>query len=1171
MPRFWVLLLCPSLLSAATWVVPAVTSRTLDSGARATTTLRLRNPTPAPATIQFQLLPATADPVILTLDAGSTLVLPDPLQSLWGIDETTVALQITADQSLLVAAETTAPTRTAAPILLYDKTFLPESAADLLPFSAPDATTVGVVFLQPGSADLIAYNAEGAELARQTVALDQPGVVQIPATSLAAADAVPFRYELQVNAGRLAAYLEAPGPVFTAATPEPTGAPRLAIPIPAGRLALHLFNPDDEVSTSLQATLYPLAGGDALATAKISAPAAGTAAYDDLAADPLGLDAATAGLLQLAANNPVVLQARVINPDGLTVVPPSAPPGNEPTQLIALDADAALGLTAGPDGAAVTLTLLNTAGETVAATDLALDPNSSRETTLASLFELETLPENAALQIDVIQGTAAAYAHSAATLYQEAQPLTAIACEPPAIESFSSTAAYPTDPGSYDLAWTVYQADSVSLSGVGPVPATGSTTVDLEASTTYELTATGLCGTTTRQLTVSIGAPALTALLPAEANPGQTVTLTLDHLADPHAVTGAQITFPNGTTAVLPVNLTEGQPAFTVPLPRDAGGVEGDYTGPVTIAARLSDGAFTKPLDFTITRAAYEGDATADFRQWIDTKAAQVRDVLNRLHDQPELAAAIDPLLASFDPDLAVLQQMADDIAANGSAVLPAEPANDDFPDPQPVTVTRADLESIMALIHAMTPPEPESVEAWKARVRAAGESGPCLADDVQYSTCYAIAQIDSNSLLVRAWQAAGGIVDEIGRLAEKFTRNPYVIAFNRIRSVVGKAEFYCNLYPIYLDSFNARPFPDPVPVGGFREVRNDGTRVFALLKARWTREQAVDQLVQTARNFLIDSVIDADTKTSKEGKDAAREQAKKWTNWLYQRSRDEVQRMADQLGLIDTFREVQVYKCDLKSVLPQGLARNPLLGRDVNIEPEFETRGEYVYGFYGKQDGGLTYAQITTFPNHFVELTANVNQPQKRGVNGGIYGVPIEVGRGVSSLKVTYTKVEQRQSTRTLVETYREFKVTPETRFDYTFATPQSSMALRVVKTGPAYKIDVSVTGNDSFDVQPQAGLQLTAKLRRQRGNRQQLRVRAQAGGSSSNGYAGASLYFTNDGSAANTSPRITYAYAPNALNLGWNFTSTGARSAFLSIGVLTGGKQSAAAFSGTLTLPVP
>lgn len=90
-------------------------------------------------------------------------------------------------------------------------------------------------------------------------------------------------------------------------------------------------------------------------------------------------------------------------------------------------------------------------------------------------------------------------------------------------------------------------------------------------------------------------------------------------------------------------------------------------------------------------------------------------------------------------------------------------------------------------------------------------------------------------------------------------------------------------------------------------------------------------------------------------------------------------------MGLVQPTREVQVYKCDLKTVQPQGLGRNPLLGRDQRVEPLFESNGSYAYGFWGKEDGGLTYVQLTTFPNHFVELTPNVNAQQHRGVKGGV------------------------------------------------------------------------------------------------------------------------------------------------------------------------------------------
>jgi hypothetical protein len=1152
--------------------------------------LKIRNGGAATATITLELLPSAAgpaDPVTQLLDPGATLVLANPLRTLWSREETAGALRITADQALALTSESVvdgpdgSQVRSGGSVTRYQDTLGPDTAGDLLNFPIPETatSTVGVVFLVPGSADVVSYNAAGAELARQTVELAEAGVVEVPAASLGAPGEETFRYEIQVISGRVSGYLQTVDAamndiILTGATPEPTGGPRVTYLAPASgsKVSVRILNPDESYSTQITATFYALTGGEPLATAKLPVSASKSLSIDDIAVETFGLEKGAAGRIQLSASYPAVIQSRTLTPSGHAAVTLAAPAGSDPAQLIALDPDSALGFTANADGGVATLTLVDPAGLPVATGNVTLDPNSSRETPAASFFGLDAIPQGATVLIETTQGGVAAYARLASSLFQPAQTVAEYICDPPYIDHFSSSASYPAPAGSYDLSWSVFNADSVSITGLGAVAAAGTAAVDLAASATYELTATGVCGQTVQALNVAIGAPRLTGLTPVAAKPGQTVQLTVENLATPGAVTGAFLTFPNGTTAVAQVNLEDGVPVFTVPLPRDVGGVTGDYTGAVSVAARLNDDTLTNTVNFTFLKSTYAGDAAADFRQWITSKASAVRDILSQLHEQPDLAPAIDVLLAGLDPDLVVLQKMADDIATTGSAVLPAFPATAEYPNPQPVTVTRADLETMMSMIRELTPLEPESPEAWKNRMRLAGDAGPCLTDDPRYSVCYGIAQIDSNSLLVKAWNAAGGIVDEIGKFAEKFSKNPYIMAFNRIRRLVGKAEFYCNLYPIYLDSFNARPFPDPVPVGTFKEVRNDGTRFYALLKSRWTKEQAVDQIVQVARNFVLDSIINSDKKTSKEGKDAAKEQARIWLDWLYQQSRDEVQRMAKQLGLVQPTREVQVYKCDLRTVQPQGLGRNPLLGRDQRVEPLFESNGSYAYGFWGKEDGGLTYVQLTTLPNHFVELTPNVNAQQHRGVKGGIYGVPIEVGRGVSSFTITLTRVEERGGTyRTLVEMYREFKVTPETRFDYSFATGKSAMTMRVNKSGPSYKIEATVSGSDPVDVQPQGGMQFTAKLRRQRGNRQQLRFSGQATGSSDRGYAGASMYFQNDGSAPNTSPRITYAFPPDILNLSWNITSTGARTASVSLGLLGGGRSSSVRLTGTMTLPVP
>jgi hypothetical protein len=1162
--------------------------------------LKLRNQGAAAATIQLELLPLagdTAEPATQSIEAGATVVITNPLQALWSRDETSAAIRITSDQPLGVTSECVVAlpdgshSVSAGLTARYEETHGTGSAADLLNFPVPEtaSTTIGVVFLVSGSIEVAAYNAEGAELARKTLESAAPGVQEFPAADWSATGSDVFRYEFSVTSGRIAAYLQTVDSTlndisFAAASAEPTGGPLLTFvaPTQGAKVAVRFYNPNDPyygISSTIQAAFYAPAGGDPLATAKFTIAPNTSKSVDDIVVDTFGLEPGTAGLVRLTASNAIVIQSRTASPGGQPRVTLSSAAAlflADPSQMIGLDPASSLGFTAGPSGASASLTLVDAAGQSVASAELALEPNTNSETTAAERFQVETVPQDAAVLVEVSSGSLSAYARTGkpggTAVLQPARTSVESGCAAPYVDQFTSSAAFPAAPGSYELAWSVFYADSVTISGLGPVDPTGSATVDLKASNTYELKATGICGETIQTLEVAIGAPRLTAVTPASAKPGQTVKLTLANLAAADAVTGAQLTFPNGSTAVVQVVVEDGVPVFTVPLPRDAGGVTGDYVGGVAIAARLNDDSLTNSVNFAFVKGVYAGDAAADFRKWIDAKAEKVRDILTQLHDQPDLGPAMDVLLAGIDPDLAVLRKMADDIAATGSAVLPPFAATADYPNPQPVTITRADLESIMSLLMELTPAEEESPQAWKERVRAVGDAGPCLADDPQYAICYGIAQIDSKSLLARGWKAVGGFVDQIGNLFEKFSKNPYVIAFNRIRRLVGKAEFYCNIYPIYLDSFNARPFPDPVPVGGFREVKNDGTRVFALLKSRWTKEQAVDQLVQAARNFLLDGIINQDKKSSKELKDQAKKDADRMLDWLYQQTRNEVQNMANKLGVISTFREQQVYKCDIARMLPQGGNRNALLGRDERIEPEFQERGEYVYGFYGKEDGGLTYAQLTTFPNHFVELTPNVNAEQKRGVKGGVYGLPIEVGRGASTVKVTLTRVEERLGApRTLIETYREFKVTDETRFDYNFATARSTFAFHVNKSGPSYKIQVAVSGSDSVGVQPQCGIQLSAKLRRQRGNRQRLRFVGNASGTSDAGYAGASMYLQNDGNGGNTSPKIDYAFPPAPLALNWNLTSTGARQASISIGVLGGGKSSNAYFNGTLTMPVP
>lgn len=68
------------------------------------------------------------------------------------------------------------------------------------------------------------------------------------------------------------------------------------------------------------------------------------------------------------------------------------------------------------------------------------------------------------------------------------------------------------------LTWSTTNATSVSIDGIGTVPASGNTTIPLTATTTYTLRATNSTGTQTSQVTVTVQqkAPAVTATLSAD-------------------------------------------------------------------------------------------------------------------------------------------------------------------------------------------------------------------------------------------------------------------------------------------------------------------------------------------------------------------------------------------------------------------------------------------------------------------------------------------------------------------------------------------------------------------------------------------------------------------------------------------------------------------------------
>jgi len=87
----------------------------------------------------------------------------------------------------------------------------------------------------------------------------------------------------------------------------------------------------------------------------------------------------------------------------------------------------------------------------------------------------------------------------------------------PVIASFTATPASISAGQSSTLQWSVTNADSVSISSIGTVAASGSRSVTPAATTVYTLTATNASGSATRTATVTVtGSTGPTIVFPSD-------------------------------------------------------------------------------------------------------------------------------------------------------------------------------------------------------------------------------------------------------------------------------------------------------------------------------------------------------------------------------------------------------------------------------------------------------------------------------------------------------------------------------------------------------------------------------------------------------------------------------------------------------------------------------
>lgn len=131
------------------------------------------------------------------------------------------------------------------------------------------------------------------------------------------------------------------------------------------------------------------------------------------------------------------------------------------------------------------------------------------------------------------------------------------------------------------LAWETQNAGTVTIEGIGPVAASGTTTVSPETTTTFRLTASNAAGSVTQTATVTVRSrpapPTINVFeaSPAEIDAGGEATLTWEvQNAGQVSITGLGVVDPSGSRAVTPSQTT----SYTLTASNEAGQVSASVT-----------------------------------------------------------------------------------------------------------------------------------------------------------------------------------------------------------------------------------------------------------------------------------------------------------------------------------------------------------------------------------------------------------------------------------------------------------------------------------------------------------------------------------------------------------------------------------------------------------------
>lgn len=1016
-------------LLAATWTVPAYRP---DSSSAV-----IFNPQPDPVvvTLRFQLPGSTASAQVVTLTPFQSLELSSRLPA----GTTRGVLSIEAAASLVIEARDSG-----VPLLVFslDDSFSENTNyhAIALPPAVAAAAALEILPVTPiASVEVLAYDRTQRELSKRT--LDNLRVFQSLDLRQGAADPTAIeRFEIRVLSGSVLAQL---------AYTLPNGRRQLLRWTSESDLPSRAFLPQIRRGENLRIVSFGTAGGRLTALPYGDAFANPAAAISDLPlgvasdfTDPLDTwfraPADASATMRLSSSQPFL--ALAFRPgESLRAAASSLSAPVRLLRLLQPSAEAWV-LHAGRGGSTGLLRIYNEAGTELGNFPFSL-PEYSSTSILASNFLTGELPPRLTFLFVMSSGEVDAPISSSVQLYS---------CPLPEIEAAVSD-TWLSAAQEVELSWSSSNAAQVFLQEVsapgvaGPqqiLDPSGSRRYSVAATRSFYLEARNACGAASRNVTVTLGTLRIRTLraptpTPAggtpAAQPGDLVTLSVLENVSPELVQAVSVTTPAGRSVWVDVEVQDnGALGFTVPV-IPAAAPELHYSGPVDV--RLVTNDEEGPAQrLQINRLVYSGNAIADFRLWFDQYTAWASLRRAELAQVPGGAAFLSFMGPLLDANHNELRTELNQLAATGSVSLAMNQPSRAYPSPWRFTITAAEVTLIMALkqrleARADLQPEPSLPRPASTSVSSNSKPGGPLAAatgdafdlqlDPLYSTCLKLLNHELNAVLNRSifdrlYDLLATTIDTTTEVATEVGQLRGISLFNKFRKLGGRAETFCQLYPMALTGFSLTSSPDPIPYLDFLETSDDtppivnrGTRINARFQSLMSKEQAASRAADVVGELIKQGAKGVTKKASEKTKNDAVKRAEEFAKRAHDAEADAIRDWLESndapLGNIERL----VYKADIKA---DPIPTFKFLLRNEAKEARSDQANSPTWGFYGdpsQEWKGDQAAKVLVIPlaRRFIFLdpssTGNDLLYQNRAYASKTFPLDVTVGRARTGVRL--------------------------------------------------------------------------------------------------------------------------------------------------------------------------